>query len=95
VDNKDVFAPAFIRARVTVRGNIIFTTGNTQTNVIYEDYITIIKDALSYYGECERVEIERCFSQFLLHGVPTHLTLAEISQSISSNYPQLIQRQTL
>jgi hypothetical protein len=94
VDNKDVFAPAFIRARVTIRGNIIFTTGNTQTNVIYEDYTTIIKDALSYYGKCERVEIGRRFSQFLLHGVPTHLSLTEISRSISSNYPQLIQRQT-
>jgi hypothetical protein len=57
VDNKDVFAPAFIRAWVTVRGNIIFTTGNTQMNVIYEDYTTIIKDALSYYGKCEHVEI--------------------------------------
>jgi hypothetical protein len=30
VNNKDVFAPAFIRARVTVRGNIIFTTGNVR-----------------------------------------------------------------
>jgi hypothetical protein len=95
VDNKDVFAPAFIRARVTSGGNIIFTTSNTQTNVIYEDYTTIIKDALSYYGEYERVEIGRCFSQFLLHGVPTHLSQTEISRSISSNYPQLIQRQTL
>jgi len=94
VNNKDVFAPAFIRARVTVRGNIIFTTGNTQTNVIYEDYTTIIKDALSYYGECEQVEIGKRQSQFLLHGVPTHLSLPEISQSISSNYPQLSQSQT-
>jgi hypothetical protein len=94
VDNQDVFAPAFIRARVTMRGNIIFTTGNTQTNVIYEDYTTIIKDALSYYGDCERVEIGRRFSQFLLHGVPTHLSLPEISLSISSNYPQLVQGQT-
>jgi hypothetical protein len=94
VDNKDVFAPAFIRARVTVRGNIIFTTGNTQTNVIYEDYTTILKDALSYYGECEHVEIGKRYSQFLLHGVPTHLSLPEISLSISSNYPQLIQGQT-
>jgi hypothetical protein len=94
VNNKDVFAPAFIRARVTVRGNIIFTTGNTQTNVIYEDYKTIIKEALSYYGDCEQVEIGKRYSQFLLHGVPTHLSLPEISQSISSNYPQLIQSQT-
>ena len=94
VNNKDVFAPAFIRAQVTLRGNIIFTTGNTQTNVIYEDYTTIIKDALSYYGQCDRVEIGRRFSQFLLHGVPTHLPLPEISLSISSNYPQLIQGQT-
>jgi hypothetical protein len=94
VNNKDVFAPAFIRARVTVRGNIIFTTGNTQTNVIYEDYTTIIKDALSYYGKCDQVEIGKRHSQFLLHGVPTHLSLPEISQSISSNYPQLSQSQT-
>ena len=94
VTNKDVFAPAFIRARVTVRGNIIFTTGDTQTNVIYEDYTTIIKDALSYYGECEQVEIGKRHSQFLLHGVPTHLSLPEISQSISSNYAQLTQSQT-
>jgi hypothetical protein len=94
VNNKDVFAPAFIRARVTVRGNVIFTTGNSQTNVIYEDYKNIIKDALSYYGTCEQVEIGKRYSQFLLHGVPTHLSLPEISQSISSNYPQLIQSQT-
>ena len=94
VDNKDVFAPAFIRARVTVRGNIVFTTGNNQTNVIYEDYTTIIAEALAYYGECEKVEIGKRFSQFLLHGVPTHLSPAEISRSITSNYPQLIQGQT-
>jgi len=94
VNNKDVFAPAFIRAQVTVRGNIIFTTGNNQTNVIYEDYTTIIKDALSYYGKCEQMEIGKRHSQFLLHGVPTHLSLPEISQSISSNYPQLIQSQS-
>jgi hypothetical protein len=94
VNNKDVFAPAFIRARVTLRGNIIFTTGNTQNNVVYEDYTTIIADALSYYGKCTEVEIGKRFSQFLLHGVPTHLPLPEISQSLSTNYPQLIQGQT-
>jgi len=94
VNNKDVFAPAFIRARVTVRGNIIFTTGNTKTNVIYEDYTSIIKDARSYYGKCEQVEIGKQHSQFLLHGLPTHLSLPEISESISSNYPQLTQSQT-
>jgi len=70
-------------------------SGVTQTNVIYEDYTTIIKDALSYYGECEQVEIGKRHSQFLLHGLPTHLSLLEISQSISSNYPQLTQSQTL
>jgi len=47
IDNKDVFIPTFIRARVMMCGNIIFTTGNTQNNVIYEDYTTIIADALS------------------------------------------------
>jgi hypothetical protein len=94
VDNKDVLAPPFIRARVTVRGNIIFTTGTTQNNVIYEDYTTIIADALSYYGQCEKVEIGRRFSQFLLHGVPTHLAISEISHSITTNYPQLVQGQT-
>jgi len=94
VDNKDVFAPAFIRARVTLRGNIVFTTGNTQNNVVYEDYTTIITDALAYYGKCMEVEIGKRFSQFLLHGVPTHLPLSEISQSLSTNYPQLIQGQT-
>jgi len=57
VDNKDVFLPPFIRARVTIRGAIIFTTGNDQNNVVYEDYITIIKHTLSYFGNCEKVEI--------------------------------------
>ena len=94
VDNKDVLAPAFIRARVTLRGNIIFTTGNTQNNLIYEDYTTIITDALSYYGQCQKVEIGKRFSQFLLHGVPTYLSLPEISDSLTANYPQLAQGQT-
>jgi len=94
VDNKNVFAPPFIRALVTARGNIIFTTGITQNNVIYEDYTTIIADALSYYGKCTEVEIGKHFSQFLLHGVPTHLPLPEISQSLATNYRQLIQGQT-
>jgi len=93
VDNKDVFAPPIIRARVPIRGNIIFTTGNTQNNLIYEDYTTIITDALSYYGQCQKVEIGKRFSQFLLHGMPTHLSIPEISQSLSSNYPQLVQGQ--
>jgi len=94
VDNKDVFAPPFIRAQVTIRGSIIFTTSNTQNNVVYEEYTTIIADALSYNGECERVEIGKRFSQFLLHGVPTHLSMSEISDSIATNYPQLVQGQT-
>jgi hypothetical protein len=94
VDNKDVLAPPFIRSRVTVRGNVVFTTGTTQNNVVYEHYTTIIEDALSYYGQCEKVEIGRRFSQFLLHGVPTHLTIPEISHSITINYPQLVQGQT-
>jgi len=94
VDNKDVLAPPFIRARVTICGNIIFTTGNTQNNLIYEDYTTIITDALSYYGQCQKVEIGKRFSQFLLHGMPTHLSIPEISQSLSSNYRQLVQGET-
>jgi len=94
VDNKDVIAPPFMRARVTIRGSIIFTTSNAQNNVVYEDYTTIIADALSYNGECERVEIGKRFSQFLLHGVPTHLSMSEISDSIATNYPQLVQGQT-
>jgi len=94
VDNQDVTAPPFLRARVTMRGSIIFTTTNTQNNIIYEDYTTIIADALTYYGKCEKVEIGKRFSQFLLHGVPTHLPLPDISDSIATNYPQLIQCQT-
>jgi len=43
---------------------------------------------------CEQVEIGKRFSQFLLHGVPTHLSLSEISDSIATNYPQLVQGQT-
>jgi hypothetical protein len=94
VDNKDVLASPFIRARVTIRGSIIFTTSNDQNNVVYEHYAAIIADALAYYGVCEKVEIGRRFSQFLLHGVPTHLSLPEISDSIATNYPQLVQGQT-
>jgi len=94
VNNKDVLDPPFICVRVTICGNIIFTTGNTQNKLIYEDYTTIITDALSYYGQCQKVEIGKRFSQFLLHGVPTHLSIPEISQSLSSNYPQLVQGQT-
>jgi len=94
INNKDVIAPPFIRARVTVRGTIIFTTSTVQNNIVYEDYKTIIADALTYYGKCKTVEIGKRFSQFLLHGVPTHLSLPEISNSIATNYPQLVQGQT-
>jgi len=94
VDNQDVTAPPFLCARVTMHGSIIFTTTNTQNNIIYEDYTTIIADAHSYYGKCEKVEIGKRFSQFLLHGVLTHLSLPDISDSIATNYPQLIQCQT-
>ncbi|MDX6284377.1 MAG: hypothetical protein QOH03_5448, partial [Kribbellaceae bacterium] len=87
VNNKDVLVPPFIRARVTIRGSIIFTTSNIQNNVVYEDYTTIIAEALSYYGKSANVEIGKRFSQFLLHGVPTHLSLPEISDSITTNYP--------
>jgi len=79
VDNRDINIPPFIRACVTIRGAIISTTSNTQNNIIYEDYSAIIADALSYYGKCERVEIGQRFSQFLLHGVPTHLSIPDIS----------------
>jgi len=94
INTKDGTAPPFLRARVTMRGSIIFTTSNCQNNVVYEDYTTIIADALSYYGKCEKVEIGKRFSQFLLHGIPTHLSLPEISDSITTNYPQLVQVQT-
>jgi len=94
VDNQDVTTPPFLRVRVTMHGSIIFTTTNTQNNIVYEDYTTIIADALTYYGKCEKVEIGKRFSQFLLHGVPTHLSLPDISDSIATNYPQLIQCQT-
>ena len=94
VDNQDVTAPLFLHARVTMRGSIIFTTTNTQNNIIYEDYTTIIADAISDYGKCEKVENGKCFSQFLLHGLPTHLSLPNISDSIATNYPLLIKCQT-
>jgi len=94
VDNKDVTAPPFIRARVTMKGSIIFTTNNIQSNNIYEDYASIIADALSYFHTCEQVEIGKKFSQFLLHGVPTYLSPAEIASNIATNDPQLIQGQT-
>jgi outer membrane murein-binding lipoprotein Lpp len=94
VNNKDVLAPPFIRARVTMRGSIVFTTNNNQNNVVYEHYTTIIADALAYHGKCEKVEIGKRYSQFLLHGIPTHLTPPEIADSIATNYPQLIQGQT-
>jgi hypothetical protein len=94
VDYKDISVPPFIRARITIRGAIIFTTGNDHNNVIYEDYISIIMHTLEYYGNCERVEIGKRFSQFLLHGVPTHLSVSDISDSITANYPQLVQAQT-
>jgi len=50
VDNQDVTAPPFLHVRVTMCGSIIFTTTNTQNNIIYEDYMTIIANTLSYYG---------------------------------------------
>jgi len=75
VEYKDIFVPHFIRARITIRGVIIFTTGNEQNKMVYEDYISIIKYALSYFGKCKKIEIGKRFSQFLLHGVPTHLSI--------------------
>jgi len=77
-----------------MHGSIVLTTCNTQNNIIYEDYATIITDTLSYYGKCEKVELGKRFSQLLLHGVPTHLSLPDISNSIATNYPQLTQGQT-
>jgi hypothetical protein len=94
IDNKDVTALPFIRARVSMKGSIIFTTSNIQNNIIYEDYTGIIGQALTYYDTCEQVEIGKRFSQFLLHGVPTHLSIPEIASSIATNYPQLVQGQT-
>ena len=94
VDYKDIFVPPFIHARVTIRGTIIFTTGNDQNNVVYEDYILIIKHALNCFGKCEKVEIGKRFSKFLLPGVSIHLSIPEISASITTNYPQLVEGQT-
>jgi len=79
VDYKDIFTNPFIRVQVTMRGATVFTTGNDQNNVVYEDYISIIKHALVYYGDCKRVEIGKRFSQFLLHDVPTHISKPDIS----------------
>jgi len=92
---KDIFIPPFIRARVTIHGAIIFTTDNDQNNVVYEDYISIIKHPHSYFRKCEKVEIGKRCSQFLLHGVPMHGLIPKISDSITTNYPQLVEGQTL
>ena len=94
IDNKDVTVPPFIRARVTMKGSIILTTNNIQSNIAYEDYARIIAEALNYLDICERVEIGKKFSQFLLHGVPTHLSIPQIASDIATNYPQLVQGQT-
>jgi len=73
-----------------MRGSFILTTTNIQNNIVYEDYTTIIADAFSYYSKCEKVEIGKRFSEFLPHGVPTHLSLPDISDIIATNYLQLI-----
>jgi hypothetical protein len=69
VDNKDVTAPPFIHARISMKGSIIFTTSNIQNNSIYEDYAGIIGDALAYYCKTgvlrgTGVTIERLFNGF-------------------------------
>jgi len=57
VDNQDVTAPPFLRARVTMYGSIIFTTTNTQKNIIDEDYTMIIADALSTTASAKRSKL--------------------------------------
>jgi len=57
VDNQDVTAPPFLHAWVTMHGSIIFTTTNTQNNIIDEYYTTIIADTLSTTASAKRSKL--------------------------------------
>jgi hypothetical protein len=75
-------------ARITSGKNIVFTTNQSIPGTDYTGYLSLIASSLHELGEATATINER-WTKFLLHNVPTSLSLREIRFEIETHYPEL------
>jgi hypothetical protein len=82
-----------LTARITSGRNLVFTTSEQIPGSDYTAYLPIIANSLKDLGEATATLNER-WTKFLLHNVPTSLSLDEIRYEIETHYPELSLAQT-
>jgi hypothetical protein len=82
-----------LTARITSNRNLVFTTNEQIPGSDYTAYLSIIADSLKNLGEATAT-LNECWTKFLLHNVPTSLSLNEIRYEIETHYPELKLAQT-
>jgi hypothetical protein len=71
----------FFGARFSITDNLVLTTALHSTHDGLEDYSTTIEKAVSYIGPAT-AKCSAVWSKFLLHGVPTHMSLDSIRSQV-------------
>jgi hypothetical protein len=71
----------FFGARFSMTDNLGLTTALHSTHEGLEEYLTTIEKAVSYIGPAT-AKCSAIWSKFLLHGVPTHMSLDSIRAQV-------------
>jgi hypothetical protein len=82
-----------LTARFTSSRNLIFTTNPDLPGSDYTAYLSVIADGLKDLGEATATLNER-WTKFLIHNVPTSISINDIRNEIETHYPQLKLAQT-
>ena len=85
---KNTPAP-FLRANFTSERSLVLATGFGHAAKDYETHLDVVMAALSKRFGTGKARICVPWSKFLVHTIPTSMSLEEISAWIVSNYPKL------
>jgi hypothetical protein len=79
----------FVRCHVTDKNNLVLQTSGKTKASHYTDYLNAIKMALEQGAglEITSIDSEPRWSKFLLHGVPTYVSMMDVANSIQESYP--------
>jgi hypothetical protein len=82
----------FVRCHITSKQNIVLQTSITTRGADYTPYLDSIKNAFQQQHQLNvtTIDSEPRWSKFLLHGVPTTSSMAEVALSIQQSYPDTL-----
>jgi hypothetical protein len=92
-DIPDITQPPFILAYITGNNYLVLTTNPTTKVSVYKLYLQMIANIASNLNTVETI-INECWSEFLLHNIPTNTDLNVIYSEIKTTYPSLYLGQT-